>query len=77
MINLNLYEFADMVTDTTNLVFDKLVDKVCEVHEQSREMVAKAVAYVLVKTVLKDYMFNMQMYELKHWEEDIPVNERN
>lgn len=72
-----MYELADLVTDKTIKVYDKLVDKVCQVHEQSREMVAKAVAYVLVKTVLKDYMYNMKMYELKHWEEDIPVNERN
>lgn len=77
MKNNKMYELADLVTDKTIKVYDKLVDKVCEVHEQSREMVAKAVAYVLVKTVLKKYMFNMQMYELKHWEEDIPVNERN
>ena len=71
MNNDKLYKMAEIVADTTTDLCDKLVDKVCEMHDANRERVAKVIAFVLVKTVLKKYMYNMQMYELKHGEEDL------
>lgn len=64
---------AVKIVEISNIVSDKL----CEIQERNAERIAKAIAFVLVKTVLKDYMVNMSAYELKHWEEDMPVNERN
>lgn len=71
MNNNKMYELADLFTDKTIEAYDRLVDRLCKIHEQNREIIAKAVAFVLVKTVLKKYMYNMQMYEIKHGEEDI------
>ena len=71
MNNNELYKIAELITDKTTDLCDRLVDKVCKVHESNRERVAKVIAFVLVKTILKNYMFNMQMYEIKHGEEDL------
>lgn len=64
---------AVKIVEISNIVSDKL----CEIQERNAERIAKAIAFVLVKTVLKDYMMRMSVYELKHWEEDIPDKERN
>lgn len=64
---------AVKIVEISNIVSDKL----CEIQEKNAERIAKAIAFVLVKTVLKDYMMRMSAYELKHWEEDMPVKERN
>ena len=64
---------ADKIVEISNIVSDKL----CEIQEKNAERIARAIAFVLVKTVLKDYMMRLSAYELKHWEEDIPVKERN
>lgn len=57
-------------------IIDSILNKLNEIHESNVEKIYKTIAIILSKTVLKNYMYNAMLYEMKHFEEDNPDNVR-
>lgn len=62
-----IYELIDKLYE----LYDKLADKTEEIHIKNCQKIKCLIASLIEKTYLGDYMINMQMYELRHGEEDI------
>ena len=67
----------DRIIDELYNQYDKLEEKIVEIHECYCERAGKIIATILLKTVLKNYYYNMLMYEIKHGEQDDPSRIRN
>ena len=68
---------VDKIIDAAYLQYDKFEEKVYELHEYVCKKFGQALGTILLKTYLKNYYINMQMYEIKHGEQDDSSRKRN
>lgn len=60
----------ELINKLYNL-YDKLADKTEEIHVKNCQKIKCLIASLIEKTYLCNYMINMQMYEIRHGEEDL------
>ena len=61
----------DELIDKLYELYDRLFDKVGEIHETNCQKVRRAIASIIEKTYLGNYMINMEMYVKRHGEQDL------
>lgn len=66
----------DELIDKLYELYDRLFDKVGKIHETNCQKVRRAIASIIEKTYLGNYMINMEMYEVKHGVQDLPSKVR-
>ena len=75
-----MYEILDIADEKTNELskapiyvivdaYNKIINKINDIREANQLRLAKVAAYILCKTVLKNYLHEMMMYE-RYAEED-------
>ena len=61
----------DELIDKLYELYDKLADKTNEIHVANCQKIKRVIASIIEKTYLGNYMINMQMYEIRHGEQDL------